>query len=180
MQLLTFSKSLTVIGQGYFIVMKSRVYPEQTTTSNMLSLVSLSTSRHRSHRYSLVSFTRSVRLIAVVATRIQTFTVEEFAAISSEKLAECAFSMQQHHSKRLQQRRFHDVTDGYLAELETNISSLYHLKKKKRSIEDYQAPGTSTVRSCINARTTAVLPVGQLLIQQKLFGWAATWSLIEF
>jgi len=42
----------------------------------------------------------------VVATRIQTFTVEEFAAISSENWQNVRFELQQHHSKRLQQRRF--------------------------------------------------------------------------
>jgi len=66
----------------------------------------------------------SVRLIAVVATRIQTFTVEEFAAISSENwqnvrlncsniiLSDCSSVA--------------DDPDGYLAELETKYLQLYH------------------------------------------------------
>ena len=55
------------------------------------------------------------RLIAVVATRIQTFTVEEFAAVSSETWQNVRSELQKHHSKRLQQYRFRRDPDGYLA-----------------------------------------------------------------
>lgn len=66
----------------------------------------------------------SVRLIAVVATRIQTFTVEEFAAVSSETWHQVRSELQKHHSKRLQQCRFRRAPDGYLTELEANFLQL--------------------------------------------------------
>ncbi len=66
----------------------------------------------------------SVRLIAVVATRIQTFTVAEFAAIPSANWQNVRSQLQQHHSKRLQQRRFRRDPDGYLAELEAKYLQL--------------------------------------------------------
>ncbi len=66
----------------------------------------------------------SVRLIAVVATRIQTFTVAEFAAISSENWQNVRSQLQQLRSKRLQQRLFRRDPDGYLAELEAKYLQL--------------------------------------------------------
>lgn len=66
----------------------------------------------------------SVRLIAVVATRIQTFTVAEFAAVSSETWHQVRSELQKHHSKRLQQCRFRRDPDGYLAELEAKYFQL--------------------------------------------------------
>ena len=66
----------------------------------------------------------SVRLIAVVATRIQTFTVEEFAAVSSETWQNVRSQLQKHHSKRLQQCRFRRDPDGYRTELEANFLQL--------------------------------------------------------
>ncbi len=66
----------------------------------------------------------SVRLIAVVATRVQTFTVAEFAAVSSETWQNARSQLQKHHSKRLQQLRFRHDPDGYLAELEAKYLQL--------------------------------------------------------
>ncbi len=66
----------------------------------------------------------SVRLVAVVATRMKTFTVQEFAAVSTENWQDVRSELQQHHSKRLQQRRFRRDPDGYLAELEAKYLQL--------------------------------------------------------
>lgn len=66
----------------------------------------------------------SVRLVAVVATRLQTFTVQEFAAVSSENWQNVRSELQKHHSKRLQQRRFRRDPDVYLAELEAKYLQL--------------------------------------------------------
>lgn len=66
----------------------------------------------------------SVRLISVVATRIQTFTVKEFAAVSFVNWQNVRSELQKHHSKRLQQRRFRRDPDGYLAELEAKYLQL--------------------------------------------------------
>lgn len=66
----------------------------------------------------------SVRLVAVVATRIQTFTIQEFAAVPSENWQNMRSELQKHHSKRLQQRRFRRDPDVYLAELEAKYLQL--------------------------------------------------------
>ena len=66
----------------------------------------------------------SVRLIAVVATRIKPFTVKEFAAISSENWQNVRSELRNHHSKRLQQRRFRRDSDSYLLELEAKYFQL--------------------------------------------------------
>ncbi len=66
----------------------------------------------------------SVRLIAVVATRMKTFTVKEFAAASHQTWQQVRSELQKHHSKRLQQRCFRRDPDGYLAELEAKYLQL--------------------------------------------------------
>ena len=66
----------------------------------------------------------SVRLIAVVATRIKPFTVKEFAAISSENWQNVRSELRKHHSKRLQQRHFRRDSDSYLLELEARFLQL--------------------------------------------------------
>lgn len=66
----------------------------------------------------------AVRLIAVVVTRMKTFTVAEFAAVSSESWQNVRSQLQQHYSKRLQQRRFRRDPDAYLAELEAKYLQL--------------------------------------------------------
>ena len=66
----------------------------------------------------------SVRLIAVVATRIKPFTVKEFAAISSDNWQNVRSELRKHHSKRLQQRRFRRDSDSYLLELEARFLQL--------------------------------------------------------
>jgi hypothetical protein len=66
----------------------------------------------------------SVRLIAVVATRIKPFTVKEFAAISSDNWQNVRSELRKHHSKRLQQRRFRRDSDSYLLELEAKFLQL--------------------------------------------------------
>lgn len=66
----------------------------------------------------------SVRLIALVATRIQTFTVKEFATVSSENWQNVRSELQKHHFNRLQQRRFRRDPDAYLAELEAKSLQL--------------------------------------------------------
>ena len=43
----------------------------------------------------------SVRLVAVVATRLQTFTVQEFAAVSSENWQNVRSELQKHHSSAI-------------------------------------------------------------------------------
>lgn len=66
----------------------------------------------------------SVRLIAVVATRIKPFTVKEFAAISSENWQNVRSELRKYHSKRLQQRHFRRDSDSYLLELEARFLQL--------------------------------------------------------
>ena len=127
MELNTFSKSPAVIGQGYFIVMRSRVYLEQTTIKEhifgQLRHHHLGVTGRKVAPASLV-LRGSVRLIAVVATRIKPFTVKEFAAISSENWQNVRSELRKHHSKRLQQRRFRRDSDSYLLELEARFLQL--------------------------------------------------------
>jgi len=66
----------------------------------------------------------SVRLIAVVATRMKTFTVKEFAAVSHQNWQQVRSELQKHHFKRLQQRCFRRDPGGYLAELEAKYLQL--------------------------------------------------------
>jgi hypothetical protein len=119
MELNTFSKSLVVIGQGYSIVMRSRVYLEQTMLEHVFGQLRHHQRRVTGRKVASASLVLrgSVRLVAVVATRMKTFTVQEFAAVSTENWQDVRSELQQHHSKRLQQRRFRRDPDGYLAEL---------------------------------------------------------------
>lgn len=66
----------------------------------------------------------SVRLVAVVATRMKTFTVKELAAVSHQTWQNVRSELQKHHSKRLQQRCFRRDPDRYLAELEAKYLQL--------------------------------------------------------
>ena len=104
MELNTFSKSPAVIGQGYFIVMRSRVYLEQTTIKEhifgQLRHHHLGVTGRKIASASLV-LRGSVRLVAVVATRLQTFTVQEFAAVSSENWQNVRSELQKHHSSAI-------------------------------------------------------------------------------
>lgn len=65
-----------------------------------------------------------VRLIAMVATRIKSFTPKVFAAISLENWQTVRSQLQKHHSKRLQQRHFRRDPNEYLAELEAQFFQL--------------------------------------------------------
>ena len=55
---------------------------------------------------------------------MKTFTVKEFAAISSENWQTVRSQLQKHQSKRLQQYRFRRDPDEYLAELEAQFFQL--------------------------------------------------------
>jgi len=125
MQLLTFSKSLTVIGQGYFIVMKSRVYPEQTTTSNMclVSCATINVASQVAGCPSLVSFTRSVRLIAVVQLG---FTVEEFARFHRKTGRMCVLNCSNIILSDCSSVAFDVTRTDIWLNWKLNISMLYH------------------------------------------------------
>ena len=102
--------------------MRSRVYLEQTTIKGhifgQLRHHHLGVTGRKIASASLV-LRGSVRLVAVVATRLQTFSVQEFAAVSSENWQNVRSELQKHHFKRLQQRRFRRDPDRYLALIES-------------------------------------------------------------
>ena len=66
----------------------------------------------------------SVQLLAAVATRIQTFTVQDFGMTSVERWQDVRSQLQKHHAKRIQQRRFRRSPDEYLATLEPQFLQL--------------------------------------------------------
>lgn len=66
----------------------------------------------------------SVRLIALIATRIKPFSAKELAAVSLQEWQAVRSELQKHHAKRLQQRSFRRDPQKYLAKLEAKFNQL--------------------------------------------------------
>ena len=66
----------------------------------------------------------SVRLFAVVATRIRVFSAKEFATVSPSQWQAVRCELKAHQIKRDQQRRFRRDPESYLADLETYFFQL--------------------------------------------------------
>ena len=66
----------------------------------------------------------SVRLVAAVATRIQTFGVKDFSEIPLDQWLAVRTELRKHQLKRIEQRRFRRHPERYLAELEAQFLQL--------------------------------------------------------
>jgi hypothetical protein len=66
----------------------------------------------------------SVRLVAAIATRIQTFSPKDFAIIPRDEWQAVRLELRNHQLKRIEQRRFRRDPDRYLAELEAQFLQL--------------------------------------------------------
>lgn len=66
----------------------------------------------------------SVRLVAAVTTRIQTFGVKDFATVPLDQWRAVRAELRKHQLKRIEQRRFRRHPKHYLAQLEAQFLQL--------------------------------------------------------